>query len=197
MEHNLKEFLMSSLTIAIISNAKNNHLVTKTNELINFLKKPVLLIHQTAGHSLEECYKDAINKVKSEYIVFVTPGQLLNRTFFDVILNEINYSKAKVIYSDEILPDSTNNLAHYYKTDFNRELLYCQNYLSRLAVYNVSHLKEINAMSGTLEGNVDWMLSLEATQNLMPSSIKHIPIILSTFHPADYNTNTLEYQRES
>ena len=136
--------------------------------------KSNLSFEETWRNILQSMY-DNRNKKENTYISFVRPGDILDPSTPTHIYNEINHSNASVIYTDHVELEIPSAYDIYYKPDYNRELLYCQNYMDSLAIYNLEYLIEKKVLQGNLQENVPWMLALEATQYLSRKEVRHIP----------------------
>lgn len=92
----------------------------------------------------------------------------------------------EVIYTDEDKVDAGGRrFGHYFKPDWNPELLLGQNLVSHLGVYRTETVRRIGGFRKGYEGCQDWDLALRITETVDPERIHHIPKVL-------YHWRTLE-----
>jgi glycosyltransferase involved in cell wall biosynthesis len=91
----------------------------------------------------------------------------------------INYPETLLIYSDEDkIDESGSRSGPYFKSDYNYDLLLCQNMISHLGVYQTALIKAIGGFREGLEGSQDYDLVLRAIERMRPDQIRHIPRVL-------------------
>ncbi|MCJ2110579.1 glycosyltransferase family 2 protein [Methylobacterium sp. E-025] len=84
-----------------------------------------------------------------------------------------------LIYSDEDKIDAGGRrFEPHFKPDFDRELLYGQNYVNHLTVIRTEALRAVGGLRPGFEGSQDHDLLLRLTDGLDPSRIRHIPAVL-------------------
>lgn len=105
--------------------------------------------------------------------------ELAEHALFKVVEEINNYPDVGLIYSDEDKIDTKGQrVAPYFKSDWNPDLLYSQNYISHLGTYRRSILVELNGFREGYEGSQDYDLALRTIEKLSPAQIRHIPHIL-------------------
>ena len=84
-----------------------------------------------------------------------------------------------LIYSDEdkITPEG-RRFDPYFKSDFDRVLMWGQNMITHLAVIKTSVLREIGGFREGFEGAQDYDLFLRISEQVTPDAICHIPKVL-------------------
>lgn len=83
------------------------------------------------------------------------------------------------IYSDEDkLDEQGNRLDPHFKSDWNLDLLYSQNYVSHLGVYKADIINKIGGFRLGYEGSQDYDLLLRYSREIDHANIVHIPKIL-------------------
>lgn len=84
-----------------------------------------------------------------------------------------------LVYSDE---DKVDGLGHrfepHFKADFDRELLYGQNYINHLTAIRTDALRAAGGLRPGFEGSQDHDLLLRLTAGLDPARIRHVPRVL-------------------
>ena len=84
-----------------------------------------------------------------------------------------------LVYSDEDKIDRRGNrFEPHFKADFDRELLYAQNYINHLTVIRTLALRAVGGLRPGFEGSQDHDLLLRLTDGLDPARIRHIPAVL-------------------
>lgn len=96
------------------------------------------------------------------------------------VANAINqHPETCLIYSDEDKIDKNGTrLEPYFKCDWNRELFYSHNYISRLGVYRRDLLDEIGGFREGFRGAEDYDLALRYIEKIDSRAIRHIPKVL-------------------
>eukprot|EP01037_Dinobryon_pediforme_P015296 gene15296-15438_t len=131
------------------------------------------------GH-ISAASNSALELATGEFIALFDHDDLLHETALYEVAAEINaYPQADIIYSDEDHCDENDKRSGgYFKTDFNPELLLCQNMINHLGVYRLSLIDKIGGFREGYEGSQDYDLVLRAWQATKIEHIRHIPIVL-------------------
>lgn len=97
--------------------------------------------------------------------------------FIAVAINE--HPIVQVLYSDEDKIDSQGvRFDPHFKSDWNPDLFFSQNYVSHLGVYRRELLVRINGFRTGVEGSQDQDLLLRCLPNISAEQIIHIPRVL-------------------
>ena len=133
---------------------------------------------------------DALAMASGEYCALLDhDDELHNHALAHVIGAINNHSKAKVFYSDEDKLDiSENRYDAHFKSDWNRDLLYSQNYVSHLGVYQKSLLDQVGGFRVGYEGSQDYDLLLRCIEKCEDKDIIHIPRILYHWRATEGST---------
>jgi GT2 family glycosyltransferase len=84
-----------------------------------------------------------------------------------------------LVYSDEDKIDGKGRrFEPYFKPDFDRELLYGQNYINHLTAVRSEALRALGGLRPGFEGSQDHDLLLRLTAGLDPARIRHVPRVL-------------------
>ncbi len=67
---------------------------------------------------------------------------------------------------------------HYFKPDWNPELLRSQNYLCHLSAFRTDLARQVGGFRSTFDGSQDWDLALRLSEILDDDQIGHIPHVL-------------------
>jgi GT2 family glycosyltransferase/ADP-heptose:LPS heptosyltransferase len=126
--------------------------------------------------------KDALKFASGDYVTFLGQSDMLSEhALYFMALELNNYPQANLIYSDE---DKINEHGQrcdpYFKPDFSRDILFSQDMLSRLCVYQAEVLSGIDGFKFCLDfkDSQEWGLVLRCIERVGPHQIRHVPRIL-------------------
>ncbi|TXN42026.1 glycosyltransferase family 2 protein [Methylobacterium sp. WL30] len=150
----LERFAASDPRIRVACRSENGHIARATNDALAAAQGPfcAFLDHDDAlpAHALYEVVR----------AIRIDP---------DLVL----------IYSDEDKIDRRGSrFDPHFKADFDRELLYGQNYINHLTVIRTEALRAVGGLRPGFEGSQDHDLLLRLTDGLDPARIRHIPAVL-------------------
>lgn len=131
------------------------------------------------GH-IPAASNSALELVKGDYVLLLDHDDKLANNALSYVVETINTNpQVKFIYSDEDKIDAENNrFSPYFKSDWNQDLIYSQNYICHLSVFNTERLIDIGGFRQGFEGSQDHDLVLRFTEGLVAEEIIHIPRIL-------------------
>lgn len=131
------------------------------------------------GH-ISKATNSAIEVSTGEWLALLDHDDLLPcHALFSVAAAINDNPEALILYSDEDKIDlEGNRTAPYFKSDWNERLVYEQNMISHLGVYNAELIQRIGGFRAGLEGAQDYDLLLRASEHVKASQIVHIPEIL-------------------
>ena len=131
------------------------------------------------GH-ISKATNSALEIVKGDFVALLDHDDELSKDALYCVAKALNDNPdAKIIYSDEDkIDENGRRYEPHFKCDWNRDLLYSQNYISHLGVYNAALLKEIGGFRTGVEGSQDYDLLLRAVAKIDDSQIVHIPHVL-------------------
>ncbi|MGI4860053.1 MAG: glycosyltransferase family 2 protein [Janthinobacterium lividum] len=138
-----------------------------------------LTFRQTNGHICASS-NTALELVSGEFVALMDHDDALPPHALYLIANEIDrFPNVDLIYTDEDKVDE-NDLRHdpHFKTDWNRELFYSQNFVAHLGVYRATLLRRIGGFRTGFEGSQDYDLVLRFLPHTDASRIRHIPHVL-------------------
>jgi O-antigen biosynthesis protein len=126
----------------------------------------------------------AIDMATGEFVVLLDCGGELAEHALYMIAHELNrFSTAELIFTDEDTIDSEGQRSNpHFKTDWNRDLLLSENFVSHVTVYRSSILRQLGGFRSGYEGQEDYDLALRATERMAEHRIRHIPLILYHRH---------------
>lgn len=131
------------------------------------------------GH-ISKCSNSALALATGEYCALLDHDDLLSNhalLFVAIAINE--NPECKILYSDEDKIDLKGaRFDPHFKSDWNPELFYSQNYISHLGVYQTALLKKVKGFRTGVEGSQDYDLILRCLEHVGPNQIIHIPHVL-------------------
>ena len=131
------------------------------------------------GH-ISAASNSALELATGDYVVLVDHDDLLPDYALFVLAYYINrYPAADILYSDEdkVTIDG-QRVQPYFKSDFNKYLMYGHNMVSHLGVYRRALIEQVGGFRLGLEGSQDYDLLLRCMEAAGPDTIVHIPHIL-------------------
>ncbi|GJE55535.1 glycosyltransferase family 2 protein [Methylobacterium thuringiense] len=131
------------------------------------------------GH-IARATNDALSMASGTYAAFLDHDDILAESAFYEVARAIRSDPAlDLIYSDEDKIDGRGRrFEPHFKSDFNRELLYGQNYLNHLTVVRTARLRALGGLRPGFEGSQDHDLLLRLTAGLPAARVRHIPKVL-------------------
>ena len=131
------------------------------------------------GH-IARATNDAVADAAGAFIAFLDHDDVLAETALYHVAAAVRSDPDLVlIYSDEDKIDGRGRrFEPHFKSDFDRELLYGQNYINHLTVIRAGALRDVGALRPGFEGSQDHDLLLRLTAGLDPARIRHIPRVL-------------------
>lgn len=144
-------------------------------------------VRRTENGHIARATNDALALASGSHAAFLDHDDVLPPNALYEVARAIRADPDLVlIYSDEDKIDADGPLFEpHFKTDFDRELLYCQNYLNHLTVVRMSELRALGGLRPGFEGSQDHDLVLRLTRDLDPARIRHIPKVLYHWRAGD------------
>jgi glycosyltransferase involved in cell wall biosynthesis len=122
----------------------------------------------------------ALEMARGDFVALMDHDDLLPETALYFVAREIlEHPEADLIYSDEDKIDEEGyRFAHYFKPDYNPDLMLSHNMVCHFGVYRRRLVSEIGGFREGYEGAQDYDLALRAIARIGPERIRHIPRIL-------------------
>ena len=141
---------------------------------------------ETNGH-ICRATNSALELVRGEFVALLDHDDVLAEHALYWIAAELEqHPDADVIYSDsDLIDDSGERSAPYFKSDFNLELMLGHNMVSHLGVYRRSLVERVGGMRVGLEGSQDYDLLLRTFAASRPGRVRHIPAVLYHWRRSD------------
>ncbi|KVF74418.1 hypothetical protein WS75_16265 [Burkholderia sp. FL-7-2-10-S1-D7] len=138
-----------------------------------------VVFREENGH-ISAASNSALEIVRGEFVALMDHDDAMPAHALYMIAAEINsHPDVDLIYTDEDKVDE-NDRRHdpHFKTDWNRELFYSQNFIAHLGVYRTSIAKQIGGFRVGFEGSQDYDFALRFLPHTQASRIRHIPRVL-------------------
>jgi glycosyltransferase involved in cell wall biosynthesis len=131
------------------------------------------------GH-ISRASNSAIALASGDFIALLDHDDLLAKDALFFMAEAINqYPDGQIFYSDEDKIDLQGRRSEpHFKSDWNPDLFFAQNYVSHLGVYRSSLIEKIGGFRAGVEGSQDQDLLLRCLPHVQHDQIHHIPRIL-------------------
>ena len=138
-----------------------------------------VIYRKTNGH-ISAASNSALDLATGEWCALLDQDDLLSANALAWVALEIDqFPDAGLIYSDEDKIDESEVRSNpFFKTDWNPELFFGQNYINHLGVYRSDLLRQIGGFREGFSGSQDYDLALRCIEHLRPEQVRHIPRIL-------------------
>jgi glycosyltransferase involved in cell wall biosynthesis len=140
----------------------------------------IKIVYRAVNGHISKASNSALEVATGEFMVLLDQDDELRPHSLYMVAKALNEnSDLAIIYSDE---DKINEQGErydpYFKTNWNKDLFYSQNFINHLGVYRLSLIKKIKGFRETFEGSQDYDLALRCIEHLHPQQIHHIPHVL-------------------
>lgn len=138
-----------------------------------------VVFREKNGH-ISENSNSALSLAHGEWIALMDHDDVLPKhALFEVVKTLQDKPDSQLIYSDEDKVDEHGRrFMPHFKSDFNLDLLYGQNYISHLGVYKTVIAKDIGGFRKGFEGSQDYDFLLRYLFKIQHKNVTHIPKIL-------------------
>ena len=137
------------------------------------------VVRETNGH-ISAASNSALDLATGEFVALLDHDDELSPYALYFMAQAINrYPDAAVIYSDEDkIDEAGSRFEPHFKSDWNPDLFFSQNYVSHLGVYRRTLLEQISGFRLGVEGSQDQDLLLRCLPHINATQIIHVPRIL-------------------
>ncbi len=132
----------------------------------------------------------ALEMATGEFVALLDHDDELRPHALLCIAEEIaRHPDAELLYSDEDKIDANGTRYDpYFKSDWNPDLFYSQNYVNHLAVCRRTRLLEVDGFREGYEGAQDYDLFLRLVSRIRAADIRHTPLVLYHWRAAAGST---------
>ena len=154
--------------------------VKKILEKYEKLDNRIRIVYRNENGNISRASNSALEMATGDFIALLDHDDLLASNALYHVVESINkHPSAQIIYSDEDKVDENGQrFDPHFKSDWNLDLFYSQNYVSHLGVYKAEILKKIKGFRVGFEGSQDQDLLLRCLPHTNPENIIHIAKIL-------------------
>ena len=137
------------------------------------------VVRETNGH-ISAASNSALDLATGEFVALLDHDDELSPYALYFMAQAINqHPDAAVIYSDEDkIDEAGSRFEPHFKSDWNPDLFFSQNYVSHLGVYRRTLLEQISGFRLGVEGSQDQDLLLRCLPHINATQIIHVPRIL-------------------
>lgn len=140
----------------------------------------IKVVHRETNGHISRASNSALDLATGEFTALLDhDDELALHALAEIVRALAARPDADFFYSDEDKVDEYGRrYAPYFKPDFLPDLFRGQNYLTHLAVYRTTLLREAGGFRAGFEGSQDWDIALRVSEKTSPDRIVHIPKIL-------------------
>ena len=140
----------------------------------------IKVVYRETNGQISAASNSALELATGEWCTLLDQDDLLSENALAWVALEIDqFPDAGLIYSDEDKIDESGVRSNpFFKTDWNPELFFGQNYINHLGVYRHDLLRQIGGFREGFNGSQDYDLALRCIEHLRPNQVRHIPRIL-------------------
>lgn len=166
--------------LVLVDDASTAKLTKQCLEQVRLLDERVKVVTRTENGHISRATNDGILASSGQWVVFLDhDDELAPHALSEMAAAIAKHPEAGLLYSDEDKIDEAGNRRDpNFKPDWNRELLFGQNYLCHLTVVRRSLLDEVGLLRPGFEGSQDHDLALRCTARLADDQIVHVPQVL-------------------
>ncbi|MGM0767988.1 MAG: glycosyltransferase family 2 protein [Pseudomonadota bacterium] len=150
----------------------------------------IRVVYRSENGHISEASNSALEIAKGDYVALLDHDDELAEHALLYVAEAIHESaNAAVLYSDEDKIDTAGRrFDPHFKSKWNPDLFFSQNYVSHLGVYRTALLKKIGGFRKGLEGSQDQDLLLRCLPYVDKSQIIHIPRVLYHWRSVEGST---------
>jgi len=144
-------------------------------------RDPRIRVSQRPGDGPIAAGIDAsLETARGDYMALLDAADTLAPIALELVVEALQREpRARILYSDEdTIDDSGERSAPHFKSDWNPDLLYCHNYVSRLSVYELALVRAVGGFREQFGNQQEYDLLLRAAARADEHLIRHIPYVL-------------------
>ncbi|MEM7673753.1 MAG: glycosyltransferase family 2 protein [Verrucomicrobiota bacterium] len=184
--------------LCIADDASTSEETNRELKEIEKLSPKIKVTYREKNGHISEASNSALGLSTGDWVCFLDHDDLLSPRallkFAEAIAAD---SKLRFIYSDEDKIDTKGRRKEpHFKTDWNPDLLYSQNYICHLTAIQKDLITAVGGFRKGLEGAQDHDLFLRTTQRLNAEQILHIPEVLYSWRMIEGSTATSSWEKD-
>lgn len=150
----------------------------------------IRVVYREQNGHISRASNSALEIATGEYVALLDHDDTLPEHALYFMAQAIHENPdAHILYSDEDKLDAKGKrFDPHFKSDWNPDLFYSQNYVSHLGVYRCDLLKRIGGFRAGVEGSQDQDLLLRCLPHVTKDQIIHIPRVLYHWRTVEGST---------
>ena len=166
--------------LCIADDKSTQHHVRQLLSRYQRIDKRIKVNYRTENGHISKASNSALELATGEYIALLDHDDVLPAHALFYVAEVINQKpESQIIYSDEDKIDEYGNrFEPHFKSDWNPDLFFSQNYVSHLGVYRRDIIQKIKGFRVGVEGSQDQDLLLRCLPHTQHENIVHIPKVL-------------------
>ncbi len=150
----------------------------------------IKVVYRTQNGHISQTSNSALQIATGEFVALLDHDDVLPEHALYFMAQAINqHPDAQIFYSDEDKIDTkSRRFEPHFKSDWNPDLFFSQNYVSHLGVYKRELLNRINGFRAGFEGSQDQDLLLRCLPHVRHDQIIHIPRVLYHWRAVEGST---------
>jgi len=158
----------------------------------------IRVVYRSENGHISRSSNSALEIAQGEYVALMDHDDQLPEHALYFVVEALNARPdAQIIYSDEDKIDEKGRRFNpHFKSDWNPDLFYSQNYVSHLGVYRRDLLNTIKGFRTGVEGSQDQDLLLRCLPHVNNDEIIHIPRVLYHWRALEGSTALASGEKE-
>ena len=180
----------SNWELCLADDCSSKSYVKEVLEHYQALDHRVKVKYRSVNGHISEASNSALEIATGEWVALLDHDDLLHEhALFHVVSKINNTPDCELIYSDEDKIDANGERREpHFKSGWNLDLLYSQNYVSHLGVYKTHIAREIGGFRRGYEGSQDYDFLLRYSRRISHSNVVHIPRVLYHWRAVEGST---------
>lgn len=140
----------------------------------------IRVVYRAENGHISRASNSALELAQGEFVALLDHDDALPpHALYFMALAMNQHPDAQILYSDEDKIDAKGQRSEpHFKSDWNPDLFYSQNYVSHLGVYRRDLLQRIGGFRTGVEGSQDQDLLLRCLPHVTASQVVHVPRVL-------------------